>query len=127
MDDELMDATVRWLSALLDSATVQEIGVSNWWSRAKTALETAAASADTYSQAVSVAARKLQIDTLRQASSAQLLGPGSTEDVISPRLDEWRLLAQRDAVYIVGLVQIQRAARRGKVSPVDLDAQEAML
>lgn len=55
-----------------------------------------------------------------------LTGPGSLEDAIAPRLDEWRTLAQRDAVYIVALTQIERTEKRGKKqaaqgSLIDLD------
>lgn len=125
-DLDLIAATTQWVSALLDSAIVADIGVANWWARAKSALETAAASADTYPQAVAAACRKLQIDTLTARSAQTLTGPGSLEDAIAPRLDEWRTLAQRDAVYIVALTQIERTEKRGKKqaaqgSLIDLD------
>lgn len=125
-EDELIDASVEWLSALLDSARVANIGVANWWPRARSALETAAASADTYSHAVSVACRKLQVDNIPTTVATKLFGPGSVEDLISQRFDEWRLLAQRDAISITALTQIARAEKRtrsGKPVGVDIDPE----
>lgn len=106
---DLTEATIEWMSAILDSADVAEIGVSHWWPRARAAMETAAASADTYAQAVSVACKKLQIETLAPKSAGTLT---TLEAVIGPHLDVWRELAQRDAVYLVALVQVARAEQR---------------
>ncbi len=105
---ELGEVTVEWLDALLSSASVEVIGRDHWWGRAEAALVTAAA-ADTYSHAVSVACRKLQIETLSLDSSRVLR---ELAGQVSPRLQEWRRLAERDAPYLIALTRLRRDARR---------------
>jgi len=108
-EPDLIDATIRWQSALLDSASTDVIGVASWWDRATTALTTAAASATTYPQAVSTACKKLQIDTLSEPSARIL---SELEKVIGPRLAEWCETASRDAVYITAMTRVERTAKR---------------
>jgi len=114
----LIDLTVEWLDALLSSASTDTIGVTNWWPRATSALITAAATADSYAHAVSVACRKLQIDVLSPGSAKTLAG---LEPQISPRLTEWQTLAEQDAEYLVALTRLRRkaaaAARKSTKSP----------
>lgn len=106
---DLIAATVRWQSALLDSASTDIIGVSSWWDRAATALTTATASAATYAQAVSTACRKLQIDVLSEPSARTL---AELEPIIGPLLSQWCELASRDAVYITALTRVERTTKR---------------
>ncbi|MFB9776150.1 hypothetical protein [Brevibacterium otitidis] len=104
----LRTATVAWLSAILDSAHVDVIGVTNWWPRATAALETAATSA-TYGEAVTIACRKLQIDTLLTKSSEQLV---ALEDTIGPRLGDWQQIVAAEAPYLIALTKITRKTRK---------------
>lgn len=105
---DLRDATVTWLSSLLDSASTDVIGVANWWDRATSALTTAA-TAPTYGSAVTTGARKLQIDTLTAESSRTL---ADLETTIAPHLDEWCEIVHTEAPYLVALVRIHRQTRR---------------
>jgi len=105
---DLPALAVAWLDALLGSASVDTIGVTNWWPRATSALVTAAATADSYGHAVSTACRKLQIDVL-SAHSAKALA--DLEPQIGPHLAQWQALAERDAEYLVALTRVHRQAK----------------
>lgn len=111
---DLAAASVTWLTALLDSANVEIIGVSHWWPRATTALATAAETSESYGHAVDLAAGKLQINVLTAASARAL---AALEPVIGPRLAEWRTIARTEAVYIVALCRIARKARAAGKTP----------
>lgn len=107
-DTDLTDATVAWLCALLDSADPGVIGAANWWPRATAALVTAAETAQSYGHAVDLAAGKLQVLTLSAASAKTL---AALDRVIGPRLEQWRALGQREAVYVVALARVARQQR----------------
>lgn len=96
------------MMALLDSASSDLIGVSNWWPRAESALE-AAASASSWGEAVTVACRKLQIDTLTPESAASLTG---LEAAIEPNLADWAEVVHAERQYLVALTKITRTARK---------------
>lgn len=119
-EPDLTDLTVRWLDAILSSASVDTIGVTNWWPRATAALTTAAATADTYGHAVTVACHKLQIDVLAKDSAKTL---ADLEPQITPHLGEWRQTCERDAVYLVALTRIHRDKRK-KTSPAKPASRE---
>ncbi|WP_166345056.1 hypothetical protein [Phytoactinopolyspora limicola] len=107
---DLRDATVEWLSAILDSAYVDVIGKAHWWDRATSALLTAA-TATTYGEACSTAARKLQVGVLRADSSATLTRLDAT---IGPRLTEWCEIVTTEAPYLVALTRIHRQNRKSQ-------------
>lgn len=110
-DTALYELAEEFLAAMLDSASVQQIGVARWWERAKTALETSAASSTTFRQCVARAGKKLEIETLRETSA-------TTIAALAAQLDDpatfarWRTLATRDALTITAMVRADRAARR---------------
>lgn len=100
-----------FIDAMLSSADVDTIGVTSWWDRAKTALETAAASSTSWPQCVSRAAKKLQIETLSPQSSQTIAELATVLD--DPQtFAAWARLAARDAVYTVALVRAAREQRR---------------
>lgn len=105
---DLRKATVKWLNAILDSASTDTIGVSNWWPRATAALETAA-TASTYGEAVTIACRKLQIESLLVKSSEPL---ASLESSIGANLDDWQQLVSAEAPYLIALTRITRKTRK---------------
>lgn len=111
MTEDLTDTTVRLMNALLDSASTDVIGVSNWWARAKTALETAAAGAENAAHAVTIASRKLQIDTLTKDATATITEVGP---IIDAHFSEWTAIVARESVYIVALTRVSRDERRAK-------------
>lgn len=99
---------MQWVSSLLDSASSDLIGATNWWPRATSALE-AAATAPTYGEAVSVACRKLQIDTLWDQSADRL---AALESTIGPHLAEWAAIVHAELPYLIALTRIQRQATK---------------
>jgi len=105
---DLAELTVRWLDALLASASIERIGSANWWPRATSALATAAATAESYPHAVSEACRKLEIDVL-SLSSAELLA--ELEPQLVPRMREWSTCIERDAPYLVAMTRLRRSDR----------------
>lgn len=108
---DLTDVSVELVNALLDSADVGTIGVSNWWARAQTALETAAAGGESAAHAVTIAARKLQIDTLGKESAETVARVAPLIDADYPA---WAETVAREAVYIVALARVARDERKQK-------------
>lgn len=111
---DLTGLAVDWLDAILASADVETIGVTHWWSRATSALAAACASADTFGHAVTIAAGKLQVDVLSQASARELQRLGA---LIDPLWETWRIETERDAVYVVALTRLKRQARSAARTP----------
>lgn len=107
-----MDLAVGFLDAILSCADVEIIGKTRWWDRARTALETGAATGTTYSEIVAKTCAKLQITwALGEQSSQTITRIG--EALADPaRLAAWRELCQRDAVYLVALTRVKRAERK---------------
>lgn len=122
MSDDLTTLTVEWLSALLDSASVDIIGATHWWDRAASALETAAAGADSAAQATTIACRKLQIDVLSEQSSATVADIAARLDT---RWGEWVEKIAAESIYLVALCRVQRAERRARREPKQ-DTSEAI-
>lgn len=110
----LDDLAVRFLDTMLTSADVDTIGRMYWWDRARTALETAAATGTRFSEVVSACARKLQITgALGATTSAEIAR--LTRHLDDPAVfAAWRDLAQSDAVYITALTRIRRTERTTK-------------
>lgn len=95
--------------AMMSSASSEKIRRIEWWERAKSAIETAAMSSDSFPSLVSTMARKLQIDctTIATASDIVLLG-----EVVAHNFEAFRRFCERHAVYIVALVQAEKKAAR---------------
>lgn len=99
-----------FLDALLSAADLKVIGKNNWWDRAKSALETAAASSATWPACVARACKKLQISTPDTRLSAEV-------DKLAKILGDervylrWARLAARDAVYVTAMVRARRDQR----------------
>lgn len=108
---QLVDLAVAFLDTMLDSADVDTIGRTAWWDRARTALETGTATGTVFSEVVSAAARKLQIDgAFSQRTSIAI--NRLTQQLSDPRVfGDWRELCQRDAVYITALTRVLRGTR----------------
>lgn len=114
--DELDDLALYgiaedFLDALLDSADVDRIGKTNWWERARTALEISAGSSDTWHQCVARAARRMQIESPSEALSdtTARLATHLNDPAVFRR---WARLAERDALAITALVRERRTSRR---------------
>lgn len=103
-------ATIDLIFALRDSLTSDGPSRLDFWGgRVTTALETAAAGSDNAGQAITTAARKLQIPTLAGAASAAAVGAAK---VIDADYQLWASHVARNIVYIVALAYVQRDARK---------------
>ena len=108
--DTLDRITVDLIFALRDSLT--DVSRLDFWSgRATTAIETAAAGSETWEQAVTTAARKLQIDTLTNESSKTIIALSSE---LVQHYEEWAAHVSRNIVYIVALANVMRDQKKAK-------------
>lgn len=107
--DSLVDATVRLVSAILDSADIDLIGRAEWYSRAQSALEAAAAGSENAAQAVTTMCRKMQVDALGRDAAHAVTG-------LAPALDaawgEWVEKVSREAPYLIALTRVHRSTRK---------------
>lgn len=110
-DDILARTAEDFLDALLSAASVDVIGVSNWWDRATSALTAAAARAATVRDMVTVTTDKLQVGTLPEATMREVV---RIEGLLAAPavFARWRRIAERDAVYVAGMVRLRRADKR---------------
>lgn len=111
-DLDLYTMAVDFLDALLTVVHKEEtIPYTSRYDRARTALETAAASADSWPQCASRAARKLQVDTPDEWLSQAVVRIGKHLGDRSV-YRRWARLAERDALYITAVTRERRTTRR---------------
>lgn len=104
--DDLDRITVDLIFALRDSLT--DVSRLDFWTgRAATALETAATAADMH-EAVTLAARKLQIDTLSKDASTAVV---TIADKV-PDFEEWAAHVTRNSIYILALARVINDERK---------------
>lgn len=113
---DLISLAVRFLNAMLDSADVEVIGTANWWDRARTALETGAATGTAFSEVVSKTADKLQITGAFSASTSEEINQLTAELADPNVFDAWRAWCQDNAVYATAITRVHRQARRKAAS-----------
>lgn len=108
--DQLDAATVDLIFALRGSLT--DAGpdlISFWGDRAATAITTAAAGADSAPQALTIACRKLQIDTIHASAVATAK---RACDVIDEDFQAWASHVDKTMPYIVMLARLDRDNRK---------------
>jgi hypothetical protein len=110
-DSELTLLAVRLVRALMRSASAEVIDPRQWWTRAKSALETAASSAESWPDLVTRAGQRLQIDVFAEDTCNSLC---SIEQEIGSEFARFRELAARDALYVVAMAQAERARERAE-------------
>lgn len=108
-EERLLCLATDLLLAVMDSVSREKVRPQDWWTRARSALETAAGFAEGFSHLISVMCQKLQIDALRRQSSSCLC---SIEQQLAGEVDEFLRLLERDAVYIVARAQVRRQEER---------------
>lgn len=100
--ERLDQVTIDLIFALRDSLTEDVSRLDFWAGRAATAIETAAAGAQDMHEAVTIAARKLQIPTLgKGASQAVVDACGKVTDY-----EEWAAHVTRNIIYILALARV---------------------
>ena len=117
-NEQLDDITVDLIFALRDS--LGDVSRLDFWTgRATTAIETAAAGASTFPEAITVASRKLQIDTLGNEAAKTVT---RLADQLGDHYEQWASHVARNIVYIVALANVARNARK----PAKRTAQEGI-
>lgn len=108
---KLDTATIDLIFALRDSLTDSGPSRLDFWSggRGISALQTAAAGADCAAQAVTIAARKLQIPQLSAKASVAVK---KAAEVIDLNYAAWAAHVDRSIVYIFALADVERQTRR---------------
>lgn len=106
--DQKLRCAIDLVRTMMSSASSDHIRRIEWWSRAKTALETAAMRADSFGSMVSVMARKLQIDVTT-------IKTGERVAELAERVDDFAAFAKfcaTDALYVVAIAQAESKERR---------------
>lgn len=106
-DRDLTDLAVEFLLAMMSSASTDVIRPLDWWERARAALETSAAVAESWPQMVAKFGQKIQVTATRAKTSSRLssIGQQLADEAVFER---FRYLAQRDALYVAAMAQARR-------------------
>lgn len=112
--DRLDELTVRLIFALRDSN--EHVEPRDFWNdRVQTAIETAAAGSDNIHQAVTYAARKLQIVGLTRHAAETVVAVAAELD---GHYQQWSAHVADTAIYIVALARVANAdAKAAKKKP----------
>ena len=111
--DQLDDLTVDLVFALRDSLTDEGPSRLDFWDgRVATAIETAAAGAQDMREAISIAARKLQIDTLTKDAAATAVRVANQID----DYQQWASHVARNLVYIIALARVANDTKKATAS-----------
>lgn len=123
--DEQLRQAIDLVRAMMGSASSEKIRRIEWWSRAKSALETAAMSSDNYGSLVSTMGRKLQIDVTTISTAQGLAAIGLA---VAGDFESWRRFLATEALYVVAIAQAESAERKAKRAenpdPLDPDGLE---
>lgn len=119
--DQLLRCGVDLCRAMGGSMSSEKIRRVEWWSRQKSALETAAQSADSFGSLVSIMADKLQIDVTTVDGGCDLADLAARVTDVPAFI---RYL-ERESLFVVAIAQAEASERRAKreAQGVDLVAQ----
>lgn len=107
--DEQMRQAINLVRAMMGSASTDKIRRIEWWSRAKSALETAAMSSDSFGSLVSTMGRKLQIDVTTISTGEQIATVGLA---VASDFETWRRFCATEALYVVAIAQAESKERK---------------
>lgn len=115
--EDLDQATIDLIFALRDSLTDDGPSRIEFWSggRAATAIATAAAGSETAGQAITTAARKLQIPQIASSHASTIR---RVAEVIDADYQAWAAHVDRNIVYIVALADVERQSRKSRPTEV---------
>lgn len=113
--EALDQITIDLVFALRDSLTDAGPSRLDFWTggRAASAIETAAAGATSWGQAVTIAARKLQIETLTGPAATSVT---SHQALVDADYEAWAGHVARNIVYIVALAYVARPTTKSTKS-----------
>jgi len=103
-DDDLTDIAEALVLAVMRSASTDTIRAIDWWPRARSALQVAAAQAESWPHMISKMGQKLQIEAF-QAMSSKTIAQIRVPNDAFPRFRE---ICQRDSLFIVAMAQATR-------------------
>jgi hypothetical protein len=106
--EQLLRCAIALVRAMMSSASTEKIRRIEWWSRAKSALETAAQSADSFGSLVSVMGRKLQIDVTTTHTAQEVAALASRVS----DFEAFRHYVEHEALYVVAIAQAESAERK---------------
>ena len=115
-NDEHLRQAIDLVRAMMGSASSDKIRRIEWWSRAKSALETAAMSSDNYGSMVSAMGRKLQIDVTTIATAEQVAAVGLA---VAADFEGFRRFCAQEALYAVAIAQAESKERRDSREQTD--------
>lgn len=104
-ESDLTTLGMHLVLALMRSADPDVIDPRDWWKRAKTALETAAAEASEWPALVSAMGRELQIVDLHPDSISSISSIGRQ---VGEDFRRFRASLRRDALYLVAMARMHR-------------------
>jgi uncharacterized protein (DUF1697 family) len=108
--DELSQLAQRFVLAMMGSASTIKIRPTDWWERARTALEYSARTAHNPRQMVTLFARKIQSETLTAQTAERLSCLSSIESPAA--FSAFRRVVERESTYIIAMAQATRAEER---------------
>lgn len=97
------------LRAVMRSASTDKIRPVDWWVRARSAMETGAATADSWGHMLSRMGRKLEIDAFKASTSDDFVRLAAR---LGDRFAAFRELCQRDALFIAAMAQAKNQEAR---------------
>ena len=109
--EQLDEATITLIFALRDSLTDDGPSRIDFWSggRCASALESAAAGASTGAEAITIAARKLQIPQLSSRLAKEVK---QAVEIIDADYEAWADHVNNTLVYIIALADIRRQEKK---------------
>lgn len=114
--DELQTIAQEFVLAMMASASTQRIRPTDWWERARTALEYSSRSAQNPRHMVTLFARKIHAETLTGATTGRLSCLSSLE--YPPAFAAFRRMVDRESTYVVAFAQQRRADERAEAGQV---------
>lgn len=121
--EELHDRAVRFLLAMLRSASTDDIDPKEWWRRAQAALEWGAKTATTYHELRAAVADSLEIDAPTKTTSRE------TSSIYSDlrehdQFERFRRICEQQAFAVTSDAQVERDRRSGEYEQKDPDETE---
>lgn len=116
-DDVLTDMAIDFVLAMMGSASTDVIDPREWWTRARTGLESSA-SATSWPEMVSRYGAKLQVVALRDRSASQIATLGAALGS-QGGFRRFRALCRRDALFITAMAQQKRAEQKADRYVID--------
>lgn len=108
--DQLQETAQEFVLAMMASASTQRIRPTDWWERARTALEYSSRSAQNPRHMVTLFARRIHAETLTAATTDRLSCLSLVEHPAA--FAAFRRMVDRESTYVVAFAQARRAEER---------------